>query len=295
MRCFRMGIPACRALGALLLFGGALQGVSQTEPADLAALHLRLRTAPDEATRLAVHDSLQLRWAELLEAGGGFSDELTAIPGIGVVDAGQGKERLRVIGWNVEQDDRTQHYGCFVVTASEQHPSGYRWEAREVGRRPVVWDANTKYRESDWPGALYYAAILTRDGRKPVYLLLGWDGADGTLNRKIAETWEPERDGMRFGTSRMEIRGLRTRRLVLMYREDVSAMLRWEPQNERVVMDHLASPPGTESPLLAGPDMTYDALAWRKGRWILLEDIEVADPTLEGPWNDPKPRRARRR
>ena len=60
-------------------------------------------------------------------------------------------------------------------------------------------------------------------------------------------------------------------------------------------MDHLASPPGTDSPLLAGPDMTYDALAWRKGRWILLEDIEVADPTLEGPWNDPKPRRARRR
>jgi hypothetical protein len=47
--------------------------------------------------------------------------------------------------------------------------------------------------------------------------------------------------------------------------------------------------------VLAGPDMTYDALAWRKGRWILLEDIEVADPTLEGPWNDPKPRRARRR
>jgi len=285
----------CIAAIAGCCAGGFHPAWGQTEPADLAALHAGLRAATDEATRLAVHETLLTRWAELLASGAGFSDELAAIPGIGVVDAGEGKERLRVIGWNAERDDRTHAYGCFVVTASDQVPAGYRWEQRQVGRRPVRWDANTRYRDGDWPGALYYAAIPMRDGRKPVYLLLGWDGADGTLNRKVAETWELERDGVKFGTSRLEVNGLRVRRLVLSYREDVSAMLRWEPHNARVVMDHLANPPGTDSPLLAGPDMTYDALVWRKGRWVLEEQIEAVDPDLQGPWNDPKPRRMRRR
>lgn len=279
---------------ALVLIGLAADGVGQTEPADLAALHKRLRAAPDEPSRLALHDTLLARWAEALDGGIGFSDEVGAIQGIGVVDAGEGRERLRVIGWNVERDDRTHLYGCFVLTASDAAPAGYRWEARSVGRRALVWDANTSYREDDWPGALYYAAILTHDGRKPVYLLLGWDGADGTLNRKVAETWEPDRNGMRYGTSRLDVQGLRNRRLVLSYREDVSAMLRWEAATERVVMDHLSTPPGTNSPLLAGPDMTYDALEWNKGRWTLTENIDAADPALNGPWNDPKPRRSRR-
>lgn len=285
----------CSAALAGCLSVLAVSGVGQTEPADLAVLHAQLRAEQDDAARLAVHESLLIRWADLLASGAGFSDELAAIPGIGLIEAGTGKERLRVIGWNTERADRTHAYGCFVVTASQNEPAGYRWEQRQVGRRQVRWDANTRYRDHEWPGALYYSAVLVRDGKKPVYLLLGWDGADGTLNRKIAETWEPERDGLKYGTSRLEVSGLRVRRLVLSYREDVSAMLRWEPHNARVVMDHLATPPGTDSPLLAGPDMTYDALVWHKGRWLLQEHVEAADPELQGPWNDPKPRRTRRR
>jgi len=281
----------CWAVG---LLAWTASGASQTEAAALASLHNQLRHAPDDATRLALHDSLCTQWANVLEAGLGFSDDLLAIRGIGMVETGKGRERLRVIGWNVELEDRTQRYGCFVIFASETSPSGYTWETRSVGKRPAMWDANSMHRDMDWPGALYYAAVLKHDRRQPVYLLLGWDGADGTLNRKVAETWEPDRNGMRFGTARLMIHGMKSRRLVLEYREDVSAMLRWESVSDRVVMDHLSTPPGTTSPLLAGPDMTYDALIWNKGRWLLQEDIEAVDPDLNGPWNNPKSRGPRR-
>jgi len=284
-----------RGWGAALFAAAcaALPAAAQTDPADLASLHARLRSAPSASERLAFHDSLLARWPEALTSGIGFSDQIAAIPGIGVVDAGSGSERLRIIGWNVELDDRTHRYGCFVLHASEKDPAGYAWEARTVPRRAPVWDTTTRYRENEYPGALFYSATLVHDGRKPVYLVLGWDGADGTLNRKIAETWEPSREGMRYGTSRIDVQGLRTRRLVLSYREDVTAMLRWEGPARRVVMDHLSTPPGVQSPLLAGPDLTYDALVWRKGRWILLENVDVADPELDGPWNAPKGRRRR--
>ena len=258
--------------------------------------HEQLAAAVSDSDRLVWHDSLLGWWEAALNTGLGNSEELTALEGrLAMPEAGRGKEWVRVISWNVELADRTQRYGGFVLTADEQ--GGYTTIPLEQDLRSGSWTANGRYANDHWPGAIYYDIVLTRHKKDTYFTLLGWDGADALVTRKIVEPLWVKRGRIRLGDRILVTPEGPANRMVLEYADDASVALRYEPENHRIVLDHLSpvAPHLKGVHSFYGPDMTYDALVWGKGTWLYEPDVKVADPNLDAPYNAPPTLRRRRR
>ena len=266
-------------------------------PVEQIAQHIEnMRASKADVQRLAAHEALKTTWRQWLEevspeeALNFDSGELGHL--LGVVDGGEKAEKIKVVSWNVELIDRTHRYGGFIMTI-EGWTELSQDERLDLGD---ALDAQRRYKPEDWPGAIYYDVVVKNDNRKPVYLLLGWQGGNGTTTRKVVETLDVNRGRVRFGTPHLEVQGRLVKRHHLVFSDAVSVALRHEPEANRIVMDHL-SPPSPELQGMHayyGPDFTYDALVWHKGKWHLEEGVDVADPNLTQPWNDPNPRKRRR-
>jgi hypothetical protein len=217
---------------------------------------------------------------------------------MGFAHTGSGEERFTVVSWNVELRSQNQAYGglmVFLDRKGKQHVEPLQFKKPNSLRTSL--DERARFTSKDWPGAVYYEALLRHQGSKPVYTLLGWDGADNIRTRKIIETVSVSGSKVKFGIPILSVSRGTTKRHILEYSDQVSAMLKWRPDMEMIVMDHL-SPPRPElegQTSYYGPDMSYDGFAWKKNRWVLEQDIDVRDPDVTGPWNNPKKLRRRRR
>ena len=291
-----MTLPAHLATTCLL----ALSLTSQAQTMELArvqAAHSSLRQAQSQVDRLALHDRLEVLWAEAAEAGQLMSVDW-GLWNEAVVDLGEGPDRVLVYTWNVELDDRTQRYGGWVAHAATESDLGYTWTALSHDGDAEVTDNNRMHRQDHWQGGLYYDGVMTMDKNIPVYTLLAWDGADGLTNRKWVETVEPRNGRVRFGSPRFELtEGLRKRH-VMTYADAVQAVLRVEQEPMRIIMDDLApqDPTFQGQHAFYGPTLSYNALTWKNGRWHFQKNISVANPedgqNLE--YRDPSLRRRHR-
>jgi hypothetical protein len=227
-----------------------------------------------------------------------LEDEAGEILGsvMGFASAGDGKERLAVVSWNVELNNQTNAYGAVVVFSgkkNEQAVQALRFK-RSTTLRPTL-DEKSRYTAKEWPGAVYYEVLLQHQGSRPVYTLLGWDGADNIRTRKVVETLSISGSKLKFGVPIISAGRGSTKRYILEYSDQVSAILQWREDLDMIVMDHLSPPsPDLEGQTaFYGPDMSYDGFVWKKNHWVLEEDVDVRDPNLQAPWNNPK--RLRRR
>lgn len=65
--------------------------------------------------------------------------------------------------------------------------------------------------------------------------------------------------------------------MIYEYASMVSMKLNWEKKEKYILMDHL-SPLTSENEGfsgLKGPDLSFDAFKWKKGKWILLKDVKT--------------------
>ncbi len=257
--------------------------------------HEQLASASTDAERLSLHDSLLTWWNDALEAGLGQHPALALLEGkLALPTAGRGDEWVRVISWNVELTDRTQRYGGFILAADGKGQTHIT--PLQQSRRSKAWTPQGRVQPDDWPGAIYYDVILTHHRKTPYYTLLGWDGADALVTQKIVEPLHIKRGRIRFGDRTLIGPDGTTSRIILTYADDAVVALRHEPASKRIVMDHLSpfAPHLKGVRSFYGPDMSYDALVWRKGHWLYEPDVEVADPNIKAPYNAPPSTRRRR-
>lgn len=134
----------------------------------------------------------------------------------------------------------------------------------------------------NWYGAIYYEAIPVEKGRKAYYTLLGF--AKGKrINEKIIDVVEVDRRGRpRFGAKIFRVQEWQDQsfqrapmRLILKYGGDISASVKWNEEEEMIVMDHLSPPDEKLKGVYQeyGPDMSYDGLEWEDDWWHLREEV----------------------
>lgn len=282
---------------------GWLLGMTFTAQAttveDFVSQYKAIQKATNDAKRLALSDQLAAdmvnHWTEHP-----LEDEAAEIlgPHMGFASAGSGKNELAIVSWNVELKNQTHAYGAVVIfhgKRGEQLVESLRYK-RSTALRPTL-DTKSRFTSREWPGAVYYEVLIREQGSRPVYTLLGWDGADNIRTRKIVETLSVSGTKLKFGVPIISAGRGSTKRYIMEYSDQVSAILQWREDLNMIVMDHL-SPPSEDlegQTSYYGPDMSYDALVWKKNQWILQEDVDVRDPKIQGPWNNPKRLRRRSR
>ncbi len=141
----------------------------------------------------------------------------------------------------------------------------------------------------DWYGALYYKAEKFTMQKNDYYLLLGWTKYDLKTQIKVVDVLTFDNDTLNFGAPMFEkeLKGHNVMgeennqtlhsRLLFRYDWQVQMTLDYEPENKRIVFDHL-SPMESSYPFVEpryAPDMSVDAYEMKSKSWKYKEDINI--------------------
>jgi len=135
------------------------------------------------------------------------------------------------------------------------------------------------------PRAWYYDLIETKDPFGNIqYTLLGWTPVNRLRHRKVVEALHfglgdetvPE---IEYGKPIFEVKGKRQHRMIYDYSAQTTMKLKFNAQQDRIVMDHLSpSSPEFEGVYeYYGPDLSFDALKWERDHWQYQPDVNVEE------------------
>ncbi len=243
----------------------------------LSALLDSLRGAKSDSQRKNVNKEFKKLMSETLKLEGAFTYTFTKLKSVGVIDSPD--KLLRIVNWNVELEDFTHNYHCYIlhydtkkkiVQVSELVDNSFMLP-------PQPDDVLTA---ENWYGALYYKIIPMEKGSKTMYTLLGWDGATSASNIKLIDVLYFNGTQPKLGSPIFKMKDKTVKRIFFEHSEKAVMSLRYEESYNRIIYDHLSP----EAPGLEGfysfyvPDMSYDALYMNNGKWNLKEDVIGVNP-----------------
>lgn len=202
--------------------------------------------------------------------------------------------RIRIFNWNLPYADGTfRYYGLVLIRDAK---TGQQHVVKLIDSERELEKVETKFLTPDkWMGALYFDIVPVKHKRKEqadTYVLLGWDGVDNITTRKVIDAVTlTGGDKIRFGAPIFETSKGTQKRIVMEYSHEVSASVKYYPKKRCIVMDHVSPKAPELRGIFAeyGPDGTYDLLEFEKGKWLLKENIDVGQFSVDDdrPYNDP--------
>jgi hypothetical protein len=229
-------------------------------------------------------------------------------------------KKFRMFNWVVPQDAGMEFFAVMMVY--DERKKDYQI-IQLIDDSDAIFDLpNAILGKDNWYGAYYTELIQTEANGRKYYTLLGWNGNDRTVNRRIIEvltfksngdpvfganifTWRIERGNRRVAEERFNRKVFEfSRRGSMILRYDYQAYSEpsgtpkpgQKPKEKlinayMIIFDRLVPPNpelfgNSEAHIAAGG--VYDALVWLDGRWTLKTDILARNP-------EPPRSRSRRR
>jgi len=228
-----------------------------------------------EIANAAFKESMQLA----LKQKEAFIYPFSNLKSVGFIDSPD--KLLRIVNWNVEQDDNTHKYYCFLMRYDERKKEVIISELIDNSSFMPAPQKEDVLEADQWYGALYYKIIPIEKGSKTLYTILGWDGATSASNFKLIDVLYFTGSQAKLGSPIFKMKGSTDKRVFFEHSEKTTMSLRYEEQYNRIIFDHLSP----ESPGLEGfysfyvPDLSLDAFILEGNKWIFKEDvIGINDP-----------------
>lgn len=235
------------------------------------AVFSRLQYAKNDNEKYKLNGYIKSYVDFLLNEDEKFQFRFDTLGNLSVVESANGK--LRVLTWNLFLDDGSYKYFGFL-----HYRDGKKTEIFQLEDFSNDTSSLRKFKShKEWYGALYYDIIEKKWNKKTYYILLGWDGADMLINRKIIESLEFSRKNLpEFGVKIFVEGRTKKERLIYEYAESASMMLDYNPKHDIIVLNHLIplDPRFQDVSHYYGPDFSYDAFEFRMGKWYLVENID---------------------
>ena len=176
-------------------------------------------------------------------------------------------KKVRILTWNLSFNDGTYKYFGYIQYKIKNKMLTFKLDDKRDEIKNPKKDLLT---HDKWLGALYYDIVTVKSKGREYYTLLGWDGNDMFSNKKIVEILYFSKSGKpRFGAPLIKVKNRSYRRAIFEYANRASMLLRYFEKDKRIVFDHL-SPSESRyegQKQYYGPDFSYDALEFKKGKW----------------------------
>jgi hypothetical protein len=231
-----------------------------------------LRIAKNDSEKAEKNTIFKNSLKEILQLKEAFSYPFNRLKTVGFVDSPD--KQLRIVNWNVEQEDQTQRYYCFLLHVDEKKKNIELSELLDNSQfSPPRPDGILEAK--DWYGALYYKIIPIEKGTKTVYTLLGWDGNNSMSSIKLIDALYFAGNNPKLGSPIFKTKETTLKRVFYEHSKKTTMSLRFEPEYERIIFDHLSP----EAPNLKGfysfyvPDLSLDAFVLSGNKWLLKEDV----------------------
>ncbi len=232
-------------------------------------------TEPAYADRKAAQDTFLTTLKNYISSREGFEDPLKPVTNMMRLPLGKD---AAIYSWQMPDSNfQYRRYGLVAAIVKGEVVIS------ELRDQEIPMAQFKRLKPEEWYGAIYYQVIPLKKGRDELYTLLGFRSGD-RINQKIIDVIEIDRRGRpRFGDKIFRVdqfmdKTLRRApmRLILSYGADISASVKWNQEEEMIIMDHLSPPTDKMNGMYEayGPDMSYDALRWDGDWWLLEEEVK---------------------
>ncbi|MBQ3831740.1 MAG: hypothetical protein II815_01030, partial [Bacteroidales bacterium] len=122
---------------------------------------------------------------KFLHSAGSFDHAIDTVKNLSCLKSSD--NALRIYTWNLCYTDGSFKYFGFVQQKAGGKINVYGLHDRRNKNNIDTNKALEYYTTSEWFGCIYYECITTSWNSRTYYTLIGWDGADNLINRKIIE------------------------------------------------------------------------------------------------------------
>jgi len=197
--------------------------------------------------------------------------------------------RFRIFCWHILNNDGSyRFYGTVQMNTGGKLKMYPLEDYSPLTKNPE--DTVTDNR--GWYGAQYYKIIPVYAQPKPYYLLVGWKGYTAESTKKVIDVLSFEGDKIQFGKRVFDGNGKGRERVIFEYNRGVSMLLKYVPDQNLIVFDHLAPPdPKLKNDKKSyGPDLTYSGYKLKNGRWVYIDEIDMRNvpQSSDDEYVDPK-------
>jgi hypothetical protein len=226
---------------------------------------------PDEMERKAANYKFIRTLVGALKVPHSFNYPFDSLKSISILNAPD--NRFRVLTWHVmNQDGSYRFYGTVQMNTGNNLLMYPLEDYSPMLKNPQ--DSVTDNRK--WYGAQYYK-IMRVAAERPYYILLGWKGNNVRSTRKVIEVLSFDRNDKPSLGMPVFDKSNNRKRIVFEYTRQASMLLRYVPEQNLIVFDHLAPPDDKmkDRPETFGPDLSYDGYRLKNGRWEFVENLDM--------------------
>lgn len=194
-----------------------------------------------------------------------------SIKNISIVNAPD--NHFRILAWHVMNDDGSyRFYGAIQINTGGSLQLYPLEDYSPLLKNPE--DSVTDNHK--WYGAQYYK-IIQPDAQMPYYTLLGWKGNNSQSTKKVIDVLSFKDGKPVLGMAIFDGNGKIRRRVVFEYSKQASMMLKYIPEKQLIVFDHLSAAEAKtkDKPETYGPDMSYSGYKYTEGRWRFVDNLDM--------------------
>ncbi|MGB0934084.1 MAG: hypothetical protein ACPGU5_07355 [Lishizhenia sp.] len=181
---------------------------------------------------------------------------------------------VRVFSWNYQTENEKNQYTA-IVCKFDKRKKKTTVTALNKNEFALQADENTTLEPNNWYGCLYYDIIDVKKGSRTYYTLLGYEAGDRLTHTKLIDVLYFSGSTPKLGYNLFKVDNEIKKRIFMEHAKKATMTLRFDASRNKIVHDHLSP----ESEGLREfreywvPDMSYDALTFTNGKWIVEEDI----------------------
>lgn len=244
---------------------------------DLAITLEEMRVSETNGEKEELNNKFKTTLEKMLSDKEALTYSFSKLNSVGIIDSPD--KMVRIINWNVEQEDFSHKYFCYVLWLDDKRKDFHYQELKDNSFGMATQPTET-LSSDEWYGALYYRIIPVDKRGKMIYTVLGWDHYTEMSTVKLVDVIYFAGNDVKLGMPIFKEGSEVKKRLFFEHAEKTSMYLNYEPERDRIMMDHLSP----ESPSMANfrefyvPDLSYDALEFDGKRWNLIEDVIGVNP-----------------
>lgn len=230
----------------------------------------------NDSARLYYHEKFYAMMDSLLKTENSFAYPFDSVKNLAVLQSPD--KKIKIYNWILPlQHGNEYRYIGFLQVKDKKTNRVQTFPLKEK-----KWTTDSaefmKLNQGNWYGALYYKILQRKYNSKVYYTLLGWHGNNFQTTKKVIDVLMLNNGKIQFGAPVFKTGGKTKTRIIFEYNAQTTMSLKYEDELNRIVFDHLSpSDPRPEAKnmfSLYGPDLSYDALKFSKGFWILQKNIE---------------------
>ena len=139
---------------------------------ELFQLLTELRNAKNDQEKKEKNEIFKTELEKVLQNKEALLYPFSKLTTVGFIDSPD--KQMRIINWNVEQDDFSHKYNCYILHIDKRNKKYHVTELIDNSFGIPVQPSGI-LTSDEWYGALYYKIVPIKKGRKIIYTVLGWD------------------------------------------------------------------------------------------------------------------------